>query len=423
MALPSPQIITSGETKLNDQKSKRRASMYMPRNVVVECLILTLAMSCSAPDAQDGAPAASTQTFAPTSIASLDAGVTQTSAPTSIAALDEGATQTPATDSPAGRFWPASGQAATFPFDLYATYSDEPSGNAATRNLAMTNLYGLNPSQSVTISDKIGLRRIFLETVDGDRYSGSPFYSFGGNHSGLRDIMPDALTYGSDPIPAGTTMQLGLVGLYFNYPETERPWRVILETEPNVHLIFDLANPAAPFAESLTPPASLGVDSWEVYSATGVYSFRYPAELYVIRSENKLEASWPGVIILEPRESFNIKEPLAQTYRVSIAIHPNDQGFDPAYNAIELLSSGGILLRYDSQLLDGANRIQDHSIGGMPAWRVDELPVGQAGVASQIMAVRNGLIYEWVIEPVQTSGGTRNRYLLEEILATFTIEP
>lgn len=66
----------------------------------------------------------------------------------------------------------------------------------------------------------------------------------------------------------------------------------------------------------------------------------------------------------------------------------------------------------------------------MPALRVDDLPVGPAGVTTQIVAVYQGRIYELMVEPhsittnqalpfVEDEASMDNQALIEEVLATF----
>ena len=136
-----------------------------------------------------------------------------------------------------------------------------------------------------------------------------------------------------------------------------------------------------------------------------------------------LQALWPGVIVIEPNDGFNtqLNQPISQTYRITIAVHENIQGFtldDPA----ALLASGGILAQYTPDHLDAAHPIQSITIDGQPAYRVDNLPVGMTGSLTEVIIIRNKRIYEWNITIAQATGDTRNWHFVEEILATFKFE-
>lgn len=178
---------------------------------------------------------------------------------------------------------------------------------------------------------------------------------------------------------------------------------------------------AGPLAPAETPSLH-----WKSVEYENLYSFEYPQELYSIRSGNDaphLDALWPGVVELSPNDNFNdvLGQPLSQMYRIRVAVQENHANLsmdDP----VGLMSGrGGMLIQYATSLVD-RDRIHPFQFGEQAALRVDDLPVGQAGTATQIMTIFNGKIYQWLIEPVQTSGDTRNQRYVEEILATFKLK-
>ncbi len=86
-------------------------------------------------------------------------------------------------------------------------------------------------------------------------------------------------------------------------------------------------------------------------------------------------------------------------------------------------------MQYDPQLLAGRD-IQEVTLDGVKALRVDGLEVGPTGVTAQIVTIHNGLIYELLVEPYQIAGNqaepldlgesnSPSEALFETILAAF----
>jgi hypothetical protein len=166
------------------------------------------------------------------------------------------------------------------------------------------------------------------------------------------------------------------------------------------------------------PPAS----QWSTFRAAGLYRLRYPAELYSVREGSpSVDALWPGIIALEPNEALNQRSPRAVTYKISVAVRESETGLS-LDQAVELLSTG-LIIGYDPALLEGRD-IQNAELGGAPALRVQELPVGPAGLSLQVLALRDLMIYEIVVEPyqVQRDPDLYLALLVEPIIASFEFE-
>src|SRR5689334_8913518 len=157
---------------------------------------------------------------------------------------------------------------------------------------------------------------------------------------------------------------------------------------------FATALPTQPAPEvSVLPsavPPTAGAEpihlTWEEKSYANAYSFRYPLELYSVRQGSAIPSvNWPGVIELSPNDSFNdvLGQPVSQTYRILIAVQNNDRGWtmeDPA----GFMSGAGALLTHSAELIDANHPVQEYSIGGIKAFRVDNLPTGLAGAQTHI---------------------------------------
>jgi hypothetical protein len=60
------------------------------------------------------------------------------------------------------------------------------------------------------------------------------------------------------------------------------------------------------------------------------------------------------------------------------------------------------------------------SIGGVLGYRVENLPVGLSGVTIQIVALHDGRVWEFLVQPYQVAGDPdANLPLAEQIISTF----
>ncbi len=175
-------------------------------------------------------------------------------------------------------------------------------------------------------------------------------------------------------------------------------------------------------------PDTLSTVHWKTFKADSGYEISYPLELYSLR--NGLSSSdvlFPGTKVLEPNDSFYYNEPRAVTYKVSIAVRVNTENLSLAEPKPLLAHSA--IIAYDPEVLTGLS-IQQITLDGVRALRVDDLPVGPAGITTQIVAVHNDLIYEVLVEPQQLTGNqaepfqrgevvASNREWIDRIIATF----
>jgi hypothetical protein len=182
----------------------------------------------------------------------------------------------------------------------------------------------------------------------------------------------------------------------------------------------------APPATS-TPASTAGM-TWKTFKADGGYQISYPLELYSLRDAPSAPAVlFPGVKVVDPNDSFYYREPRSVVYKVSIAVGENTQQL--SLDAPAQLLAYNMVIPYDPQLLSG-HAIREVTLGGAKAVRVDDLPAGAAGITVQIATVRDGRVYEVLVEPKQVSGNQAesfepgavtpaNRQLVEDIVATF----
>lgn len=168
---------------------------------------------------------------------------------------------------------------------------------------------------------------------------------------------------------------------------------------------------------------------WLVYQADSGYAIRYPLASYSVRRgiTPSPEVFYPGVQVLAPNDAFTYREPRATTYQLSIAVSANSRQLSLDKPA-ELLASGQ-LLAFDPALLKDRT-IQDITLGGEPALRVDDLAVGPTSITTLIVTIHHDRIYELLVEPyplfsnqadmAQTEASSaKNAELIEQMIATF----
>lgn len=158
--------------------------------------------------------------------------------------------------------------------------------------------------------------------------------------------------------------------------------------------------------------------NWSTYQATRFYQIEYPLDKYSIRSgPANINASWPGIINLEPNDIFNEEKPLAVTYQVSIGIKENKEGY--TRENLEQYFGKGLFIKYGKDSLKDIE-IKNTKLGGLDALRIDGCCGGQVGVEANIVALKGDKIYEIIINPAQTSGNPdKNKAIYEKIIETF----
>lgn len=174
--------------------------------------------------------------------------------------------------------------------------------------------------------------------------------------------------------------------------------------------------------------ASAEAGAWQRYQADSGYHIDYPLAFYSLRAgQSGPNVLFPGVRVVEPNDAFTYRERNQTVYKLSIAVTANEQGLSLDEPAALLANSA--LIAYDPALLADYT-MQPIELGGVPALRVDDLPVGPAGITTQIVALHGDLIYELLVEPhvlttnqaepfVAGAASAANRTLIEQVIGTF----
>ncbi len=166
----------------------------------------------------------------------------------------------------------------------------------------------------------------------------------------------------------------------------------------------------------------MDLTTWAAYEADSGFVIYYPPTLYSVDLlTGAADSPFSGAIVFTPTNARISREPLAANYRLSILAHVASKAYSLSEGAAFL--ANGQLLSYDPALLDGRT-ITQTNLAGAPAVRIDDLPVGQAGVAIQLDAIRADIVYELIVEPAQMSSGNvdadqANLALVEQMMQTF----
>lgn len=174
--------------------------------------------------------------------------------------------------------------------------------------------------------------------------------------------------------------------------------------------------------------ASDNTGAWQLYQADSGYRIQYPLAFYSLRAgQSAPTVLFPGVRVVEPNDVFSYQTRGQAVYKLSIAVTTNEEGL--SLDEPEALLANSALIAYDPALL-ADYLLQQIELAGVPALRVDDLPVGPAGITTQIVALRGDFIYELLVEPhvlttnqaepfVAVTDQETNRALIEQVIGTF----
>jgi hypothetical protein len=145
------------------------------------------------------------------------------------------------------------------------------------------------------------------------------------------------------------------------------------------------------------------------YNAPSLAAFDYPLDTYSVRQgqypcmvEGEVSPiTFPGVISIEPNDSFIYAENQGTVYKITIASQLNDEGVVTEENLEDTFGTLA-LLQYEPVTIRQL-RVESFELDGLPAVRVDDIPVGQNGVAAHIIVASRFQLFEIIIEPVMVN--------------------
>lgn len=161
---------------------------------------------------------------------------------------------------------------------------------------------------------------------------------------------------------------------------------------------------------TITEPQIVSTN-WVTYSNSDMgFSIQYPEGLYTLKLEKYF-------VSIEPTESFANKDSQTLTYSVGIAVTPNSENYSLS-NPKQMFGNGPLLSYLPDMLRD--TPINEITLDGIKAYRVDGCCGGVYGIRSDIQTIKDGNIYQIVVHPY----GFRNDYtthnnIYEKIISSF----
>jgi hypothetical protein len=141
-------------------------------------------------------------------------------------------------------------------------------------------------------------------------------------------------------------------------------------------------------------------DRYRTVTIPDLGTFTYPVDLYSVRSGGDFawggQAVFPGIISIEPNDSFLYADEDALVYTIQIVGVGTLDGItaDNLEDALGKL----LLLKYDPSQLRGLV-VRKIEIGGQPAVQVENLNILHPDVRLiHIVAIRDGWLYEFTVQ-------------------------
>lgn len=192
------------------------------------------------------------------------------------------------------------------------------------------------------------------------------------------------------------------------------------------------SQPTPAVNESSTVAIDQGL-KWESYRADSGFEIRYPLDTYSVHdvARPSLAAEkmiYPGAKIVEPNDAFVYQNGSDQTYRLTLAVIANDQNWSLDAQREQFFTDNPIVQCGPNAL--AKHIIQEVTLDGVKALRVDGVTEGPLQLMTQIVAAHNGALYYLLIEPhelppnqaeayVPKVENAANKALVDKMLASF----
>jgi len=208
---------------------------------------------------------------------------------------------------------------------------------------------------------------------------------------------------------------------------------VLSACNPITTIAYSSGTPPTPVMSESSAPATPQPPEWETYRADSGFEIRYPLGTYSVHdgARPSLAAEkmiYPGAKIVEPNDAFVYQNGSDQTYRLTLAVIPNDQNWSLDAQREQLFTDNPIV-QYSPNAL-AKHVIQEVTLDGVKALRVDGVTEGPLQLLTQIVAIHNGALYYLLIEPHELPpnqavayapkiANAANKALVDEMLASF----
>jgi hypothetical protein len=208
---------------------------------------------------------------------------------------------------------------------------------------------------------------------------------------------------------------------------------ILSACNPMTTIVSSSGTPPTPVINGSSNPATPQDPKWETYQADSGFEIRYPLDTYsvhdVARPSLAVEKMiYPGAKIVEPNDVFVYQNGSNQTYRLTLAVIVNEQNWSLDAQREQLFTDNPIV-QYSPNAL-AKHVIQEVTLDGVKALRVDGVIEGPLQLMTQIVAIHNGALYYLLIEPHELPpnqaeayapkmANAANKALVDEMLASF----
>jgi len=208
---------------------------------------------------------------------------------------------------------------------------------------------------------------------------------------------------------------------------------VLSGCNPITTIVSSSGTQPTPVISESSAPATPQLQERKTYRADSGFEIRYPLETYSVRNAARplLAAEkmvYPGAKIVEPNDAFVYQNGSDQTYHLTVAVIANDQDWSLDAQREQLLTDNPIAPFSPDSLAKHA--IQEVTLDGVKALRVDGVTEGPLQITTQIVAIHRGFLFYLMIEPHELPPNqaeayrpkvenAANKALVDEMLSSF----
>ncbi len=208
---------------------------------------------------------------------------------------------------------------------------------------------------------------------------------------------------------------------------------VLSACNPVTTTVSSSGTPPTPLMSESSAPATPQLQEWKTYRADSGFEIRYPLETYSVHNVARPSLAaekmiYPGAKIVEPNDAFVYQNGSDQTYHLTVAVIANDQGWSLDAQREQLLTDNPIAPFSPDSL--AKHLVQDVTLGGVKALRVDGVTEGPLQITTRIVSIYGGSIFYLMIEPHELPPNqaetyrpkvenAANKTLVDDMLASF----
>ncbi len=177
---------------------------------------------------------------------------------------------------------------------------------------------------------------------------------------------------------------------------------ILSACNPITTIVSSSGTQPTPVISESSAPATPQPPEWKTYRADSGFEIRYPLDTYSVHNVARPSLAvekmiYPGAKIVEPNDAFVYQNGSDQTYRLTVAVIANDQNWSLDAQREQLLTDNPIAPFSPDAL--AKHVIQEVTLDGVKALRVDGVTEGPLQITTQIVAIHHGSLFYLMIEP------------------------